>query len=107
MKRRHLLALAAMPSIAAAAPPRFLHVGTYAPAGQGIHSFGIEADGRLRPLGVTPNPQSPSWLEAHGGFVYAAEEGGDHIAVYAADDGGRLALVQRQRSEERRVGKEC
>ena len=87
-----------LPHAAVATAPRFLHVGAYAPAGEGIHSFGIEPDGRLRPLGVTPNALSPSWLESHDGRVYAAEEGGDHVAVYAPDDSGRLALVQRQAS---------
>ncbi|MDR7269934.1 6-phosphogluconolactonase (cycloisomerase 2 family) [Pelomonas saccharophila] len=103
MQRRHLLSLSAaalMPATASAASasPRFLHVGSYAPPGQGIYSFAIAADGRLKPLGVTANANSPSWLAAHGHHVYAAEEGGDHVAVYAQDAAGRLELLQRQPS---------
>jgi 6-phosphogluconolactonase len=44
MKRRHLLSLPAaalMPATAATPSPRFLHVGTYAPLGQGLYSFAI------------------------------------------------------------------
>jgi len=101
MKRRHLLSLTAaawMPAFSASsAPPspRFLHVGTYAPLGQGIYSFAIAADGGLKPLGVTSNANSPSWLAAHEGRVYAAEEGGDHVAVYGAEGDGGLQLLQR------------
>ncbi|HEY8876703.1 MAG TPA: beta-propeller fold lactonase family protein [Roseateles sp.] len=101
MKRRHLLSLSAaalMPATAAPASPRFLHVGTYAPLGQGLYSFAIGANGSLKPLGLTPNAGSPSWLVAHGQLVYAAEEGADHVAVYAQDDAGRLQLLQRQPS---------
>lgn len=101
MLRRHLLALPAlplMPALAATPSPRFLHVGTYAPLGQGIYSFAISADGALQPLGVTPNAGSPSWLVAHGQHVYAAEEGSHHIAVYAQDAAGALTLRQRQPS---------
>lgn len=106
MKRRDLLNLTAtalMPATATAtasatAAHRFLHVGTYAPLGQGVYSFTIAADGSLKPLGVTANAHSPSWLTAHGSRVYAAEESGDHVAVYAQDDAGRLALLQRQPS---------
>lgn len=99
MKRRHLLSLSAaalMPATATTPPPpRFLHVGTYAPLGQGLYSFAIAADGSLKPLGVTANANSPSWLAASGPHLYAAEEGGDHVAVYAQDDSGRLELLQR------------
>lgn len=99
MKRRHLLALSAAPLMPALAalPSRVLHVGTYAPAGRGIYSFAIAADGALQPLGVTPNAHSPSWLHADGArrLVYAVEEGGDHIAVYAQDAAGGLVLRQR------------
>jgi 6-phosphogluconolactonase len=98
MKRRYLLALPAlhlMPAFAAPSSPRFLHVGTYAPAGQGLYSFAIGTDGTLKPLGLTPNANSPSWLATDGGRVYAAEEGGDHVAVYTQDDGGRLTPLQR------------
>lgn len=98
MKRRHLFSLSAaalMPATAATPAPRFLHVGTYAPLGQGLYSFAIAADGGLKPLGVTLNTSSPSWLTAHGGLVYAAEEGGDHIALYTQDCAGRLDLLQR------------
>lgn len=102
MKRRDLFSLTAaslMPFTATAtAAHRFLHVGTYAPLGQGLYSFGIATDGSLRPLGVTPNAHSPSWLAACGTLVYAAEESGDHVAVYRQDDAGGLALVQRQPS---------
>jgi 6-phosphogluconolactonase len=101
MKRRHLLSLSAtvlMPAAATPPSPRFLHVGSYAPLGQGIYSFAIAADGGLKPLGVTANAHSPSWLAAHEGRVYAAEEGGDHVAVYAQDDNGQLQLLQRQAS---------
>lgn len=105
MKRRHLLSLSSLP-LAALMPatatpsssPRFLHVGTYAPLGLGLYSFAIAADGGLKPLGVTANANSPSWLAAHEGRVYAAEEGGDHVAVYAQDAAGRLQLLQRQPS---------
>lgn len=99
MRRRHLIILPAlplMPALAAMpspASPRFLHVGTYAPQGQGIYSFAIAADGGLRPLGVTPNAGSPSWLVAHAGRVYTAEEGAHHVAVYTQDDAGALALL--------------
>lgn len=100
MHRRHLLQLAAtatlMPTTTlAAAPPRFLHVGTYAPLGQGLYSFAIAADGSLKPLGVTPNAHSPSWLASDRRRLYAAEEGADHVAVYTQDDAGRLELLQR------------
>jgi len=98
MKRRHLLSLTAtalMPATAATTAARFLHVGTYAPLGQGLYSFAIAADGGLRPLGLTPNANSPSWLAALGHHLYAAEEGGDHVAVYTQDSGGRLELLQR------------
>ena len=101
MKRRELLALPAlslMPAFAAPAPPRFLHVGTYAPAGQGIYSFAIGADGALSPLGVTSNAGSPSWLLADADLVYAAEEGAHRIAVYRQDDAGGLSLRQQQSS---------
>ena len=108
MRRRPLLTLpaaalmpAALMPAATAAPPspaRFLHVGTYAPLGQGLYSFAIAADGGLRPLGVTANANSPSWLTAHGGRVYAAEEGGDHVAVYTQGPAGSLQLLQRQPS---------
>ena len=102
MNRRHLLSLPAailMPLTATATPtPRTLHVGSYAPLGQGIHSFSLAADGSLRPLAVTPDLHSPSWLAAHAGCVYAAEEGGDQVAVLAPDDTGRLVLRQRQAS---------
>jgi 6-phosphogluconolactonase len=103
MKRRQLLALtpiALMPltSDATAPGPRFLHVGTYAPLGQGLYSFAIGADGSLRPIGITPNAHSPSWLAAEGRYVYAAEEGADQVAVYEQDDGGQLTLLQRQPS---------
>jgi 6-phosphogluconolactonase (cycloisomerase 2 family) len=104
MKRRHLLSLSALPLMpATAAPsvtaaPRFLHVGSYAPLGQGIYSFAIAADGGLKPLGLTASAGSPSWLAAHGGLVYAAEEGAAQVAVYTPDDAGRLQLLQRQPS---------
>ncbi len=100
MKRRLLLSLPAatlMPATATT-PSRFLHVGTYAPLGQGLYSFAIAADGSLKALGLTANANSPSWLAAHGAHVYATEEGGDHIAVYAQDGAGRLELLQRQPS---------
>lgn len=103
MQRRHLLQLTAsaalMPSAMASTPaPRFLHVGTYAPLGQGIYSFAIGVDGALKPAGLAPNANSPSWLVAHGGRVYAAEEGADQIAVYTPDSGGALRLLHRQPS---------
>ena len=84
-----------MPALTASARPRFLHVGSCAPLGQGLYSFAIGADGALAPLGLTPNAHSPSWLATDGQRVYAAEEGGDHVAVYAQDTAGRLALLQR------------
>ncbi|MCE4557252.1 lactonase family protein [Roseateles cellulosilyticus] len=85
------------PLARAANPPRRLHVGTYAPQGEGIYSFTIGPDGELTPVGLTANPGSPSWLVADttAQRVYAAEEGADHVAVYAADATGRLALLQR------------
>jgi 6-phosphogluconolactonase len=105
MNRRHLLLLpAALPSMPAFAAPspatspalvRFLHVGTYAPLGQGLYSFAIGAYGDLQPLRITPNANSPTWLAGVGRRVYAAEEGGDHVAVYAQDDTGALELLQR------------
>lgn len=104
MKRRHLLPLSLaplMPAFTATATPspQSLHVGTYAPQGEGIYSFALAADGGLVPLGVTPNPHSPSWLASDGRRVYAAEEGGDHVAVYAPEaDNGRLRLLQREPS---------
>jgi 6-phosphogluconolactonase (cycloisomerase 2 family) len=107
MRRRQLLslpaaalmpAMAAMAAMAAPRSPRFLHVGTYAPLGQGIYSFALAADGGLKPLGLTPSANSPSWLTASGPHIYAAEEGGDHIAVYAQDAAGGLQLLQRQPS---------
>jgi 6-phosphogluconolactonase (cycloisomerase 2 family) len=102
MNRRHLLSLSAatlMPATAAPSPsPRFLHVGTYAPLGLGLYSFAVAADGSLKPLGVTANAGSPSWLAAHEGRLYAAEEGADHVAVYAQDAAGQLQLLQRQPS---------
>lgn len=101
MNRRHLLSLPAaalMPATAATATPRFLHVGSYAPLGQGLYSFALAADGALKPIGLTPNAHSPSWLATDGHRVYVAEESGDHVAVYAQDTGGRLAPLQRQPS---------
>lgn len=103
MKRRHLLPLSLAPLMpaftATAAPaPRHLHVGSYAPQGEGLYSFRLAADGGLVPAGITPNPHSPSWLASDGRRVYAAEEGGDHVAVYAPDDAGRLQLLQREPS---------
>lgn len=97
MNRRHLLALSALPLMPAlaATPPRFLHVGTYAPLGLGLYSFALGADGQLKPLAVTPNANSPSWLATDGRRVYAAEEGGDHVAVYTQDGAGKLELLQR------------
>lgn len=102
MNRRHLLTLAALPvtpALAATSTPRFLHVGSYAPAGQGIYSFAIAADGALKPLAVTPNAGSPSRLLADPArqLVYAAEEGANHVAVYAHADGA-LTLLQREPS---------
>lgn len=101
MQRRSLLTLPSallMPAAAAPLTPRFLHVGSYAPLGQGLYSFEIAADGGLRSCGLTPNPHSPSWLAPEGHCVYAAEEAGDHVAVYAQDAAGRLQLQQRQPS---------
>lgn len=103
MHRRHLLQLAAsavlMPStMAAPSTPRFLHVGTYAPQGQGIYSFAIDTDGALTPAGLTPNANSPSWLLAYEGRVYAAEEAADQVAVYAPDSAGALHLLHREPS---------
>lgn len=102
MKRRHLLSLSAaalMPATAAPpTSPRFLHVGTYAPLGQGLYSFAIAPDGGLQPLGLAPSAHSPSWLATDGRRVYAAEEGADQIAVYAPDERGTLQLLQRQPS---------
>ena len=82
---------------AATASPRFLHVGSYAPAGQGIYSFAFEPDGRLREIGLTQNPHSPSWLLADPATqrLYAAEEGGYAISVYRQDGQGRLTAEQR------------
>lgn len=102
MHRRHLLQLTAaalMPSAMASTPaPRFLHVGTYAPLGKGLYSFALGADGALKPLGLMPNANSPSWLLAHGGRVYAAEETADRVAVYTQDDAGALQLLHHEPS---------
>jgi 6-phosphogluconolactonase len=86
-----------MPALAAS-PARFLHVGTYAPLGQGLYSFAIAADGALKPGAVTSNAGSPTWLATDGQRVYAAEEGGSHVAVYVQDARGRLTLLQREPS---------
>jgi len=77
--------------------PGFLHVGSYAPLGQGLYSFAIEADGRLREIGVTPNAMSPSWLLADPAArrLYAAEESGHAISAYSQDEQGRLQAGQR------------
>lgn len=74
-----------------------LYVGSYAPAGQGIQGFAIDAAGGLRPLALTPNAHSPSWLLADPatGRLIAAEEGGDHVAVYQQQADGGLLLRQR------------
>ena len=102
IQRRRLLALAATPLMpaAAATPPRFLHVGTYAPQGQGLYSFAIGANGSLKPLAVVPNAGSPSAVlaDAERRLIYAAEEGSNHIAVYAQDAAGTLSLLQREPS---------
>lgn len=103
MQRRRLLQLAAAsalmpPALASSSPTRVLHVGSYAPLGRGIYSFAIAADGGLAPLGVTANAGSPSWLLAHEGRVYAAEEAADQIAVYTPDGAGALQLLQREPS---------
>lgn len=103
MHRRHLLQLAAssalMPhALASSSPARFLYVGSYAPLGRGIYSFAIGAGGDLQPVGVAANAGSPSWLLAHEGRVYAAEESADQIAVYTPDDAGALQLLHRQPS---------
>ncbi len=102
LPRRHALlllpALHVIPALATS-PRRYLHVGTYAPAGQGIYSFTIGADGSLRPLGVTANGGSPSWLLADTAAqrLYAAEEGAHQVSVYAHAE-GRLTLLQREAS---------
>lgn len=74
-----------------------LYVGSYAPAGQGIQGFAVDTAGGLRPLALTPNANSPSWLlaDAAAGRLIAAEEGGDHIAVYQQQPDGGLQLRQR------------
>lgn len=98
IRRRHLLSLCVMPLMPVSAMPhlpRFLHVGTYAPLGQGLYSFAIGAGGALAPMGLTPNLNSPSWLACDGRHIYAAEEGGDHVAVYVQGQDGRLTLRQR------------
>lgn len=79
------------------ATARFLHVGSYAPAGRGLYSFAVEPDGRLREIGITPNANSPSWLlaDAASQRIYAAEEGGHAISVYRQDSKGRLTAEQR------------
>ncbi|MFG6467683.1 lactonase family protein [Roseateles sp. BYS87W] len=103
MQRRHLLTLPGLTlaplmstaTPAPALPPQRLHVGTYAPQGQGIYSFSIAPDGGLRPAGLTPNAHSPSALVAHAGRLYAAEEASDQVAVYAPTASGGLDLLQR------------
>lgn len=83
---------------AAASLPRRLYVGSYAPLGQGLYGFALDAQGGSpRPLGLTPNPLSPSWLlaDAAAQRVYAAEEGGDHISVYEPQSDGSLLALQR------------
>lgn len=95
-RREVLLSMAALllPQTSAA---RFLHVGSHAPAGRGLYSFAIEADGSLRDIGITENTQSPSWLlaDAASQRLYAAEESGNAISVYQQDSKGRLAFEQR------------
>lgn len=86
---------------AAGAPQGHLYVGSYAPAGRGIQGYAMDArSGALRPLqpaGLTPNENSPSWLLADGSTrrLYAAEEGGNHVAVYQQTADGSLVLRQR------------
>ncbi len=90
------LGLAASAGLAAA--PRRLYVGSYAPAGEGIYGFALDAaSGALRPLGLTANPHSPSWLLADAATrrLYAAEEGGDHLSVYQQQADGSLRALQR------------
>lgn len=102
-QRRQMLRMGALlvgggDSAAAAAGSALSHlyVGSYAPAGQGIQGFALDArSGALRPLTLTPNANSPSWLLADKGRLYAAEEGGDHIAVYQRAADGSLGLSQR------------
>lgn len=57
----------------------------------------MQAGGGLRPLALTPNANSPSWLlsDPSAGRLIAAEEGGDHIAVYQQTADGSLRLKQR------------
>lgn len=78
--------------------PAVLHVGTYAPDGQGLYSFALQPDsGALKRLGLTPNAHSPSWLHAdpRRRRVYAAEEGSDHVSVLQQQADGRLQALQR------------
>lgn len=112
-QRRALLLMAALSPLAGGAPAAIIpvtqryrvHVGGYAPQCEGIYSFSADpASGHLRPLGMTPNPHSPSWLQAdpaRPGLLYAANEGGGSVHVYrqraeaeAGNAGEPLQLLQ-------------
>lgn len=93
--------LSPLPALAASAPGHqsfTVHVGSYAPQGEGIYSFRADArTGRLQPLGLSANPHSPSWLQAdpaRPGLLYAANEGGHSLHVYRQQADGRLQLLQ-------------
>ncbi len=95
-----MAALTPMVSLAGASTAPFsVYVGGYAPTCEGIYRFAADAaTGHLRPAGLTPNPHSPSWLQAdpaRAGLLYAANEGGGSVHVYRQQaDGVSLQLLQ-------------
>lgn len=95
-----MAALTPMASLAGASTAPFsVYVGGYAPNCEGIYRFAADAaTGHLRPVGLTPNPHSPSWLQAdpaRPGLLYAANEGGGSVHVYRQQaDGASLQLLQ-------------
>jgi 6-phosphogluconolactonase (cycloisomerase 2 family) len=95
-----MAALTPMVSLAGASTAPFsVYVGGYAPNCEGIYRFAADAaTGHLRPAGLTPNPHSPSWLQAdpaRPGLLYAANEGGGSVHVYRQQaDGAPLQLLQ-------------
>lgn len=100
--RRELLSMGSLflggAAVAGGESATHLYVGTYAPQGQGIYRYALDpASGELRPVGVTSNAHSPSWLLADPATrrIYAAEEGGDHVGVYQQRPDGGLQLLQR------------
>ena len=62
-------------------------------AADGIAALGRLADGSLEPLGTAVVADSPGYLAAHGGLVYAAAEGTGRVESFRPGPGIRLERV--------------